>query len=283
MDLNPFRRPGAGRVVLTTGANSGIGLATVIEVARRGFHSVGTVRSEAKAAAVAAAAEEAGVEVETRLLDVADAARSEEVLADLRLFGLVNNAGYAVTGAIEDIGDDEARRIMETMVLAPMRLARLALPAMREAGDGRIVQVSSLMGRVSAPLGGWYAAAKHALETLSDSLRMEVAGDGIRVTLVEPGGFKTGIWEEFRADIDRFEREGSRHVGPLDRFLRIQQLIEPVMGQPEQVARVIADVLQSDRVRPRYLVGLDAQVTNLANRLTPTPVSDRFLRTVLGL
>ena len=122
------------RTVLTTGANSGIGLATALELARRGFRSVGSVRSEEKADVLAKAAAEAGVEVETVLLDVTDAERCRAVMAGLELYGLVNNAGYGVTGAVEDVDDDEARQLLETMVVAPMRLARLALPGMRERG-----------------------------------------------------------------------------------------------------------------------------------------------------
>ena len=121
------------RTAITTGANSGIGLATVIELARRGFRSVGTVRSEAKAAVVADAAHAAGVDVETVLLDVTDAdlcARASPSTSPARL---VNNAGYSITGSIEDVTDAEARAAFETMVLAPMRLARLALPHMRAA------------------------------------------------------------------------------------------------------------------------------------------------------
>jgi short-subunit dehydrogenase len=151
------------RPVLTTGANSGIGLATTIEVARRGFHSIGTVRSKAKAKVVHQAAAEAGVDVETVLLDVTDDEQCLRVVDGLDLFGLVNNAGYALTGAIEDVSDDEARQLFETMVFAPMRLARLALPAMRANGEGRIVNISSIAGLVSSPLAGWYTGAKHAI------------------------------------------------------------------------------------------------------------------------
>src|SRR5689334_9184435 len=108
------------RTVLTTGANSGIGLAAVLELARRGFHSVGTVRSAEKADIVAKAAAEAGVPVETMLLDVTDADACARVVDDVEPWALVNNAGYSVTGSIEDVGDDEARAAFETMVLAPM-------------------------------------------------------------------------------------------------------------------------------------------------------------------
>jgi NAD(P)-dependent dehydrogenase (short-subunit alcohol dehydrogenase family) len=269
--------------VLTTGANSGIGLATVLEVARRGFRSIGSVRSEAKADVVAKAAADAGVEVETVLLDVTDAAQCEKVMAGLRLYGLVNNAGYGLTGAIEDVDDDEAHHLMETMVFAPMRLARLALPGMRERGGGRIVNVSSIAGRTSAPFAGWYGAAKHGLEALSDSLRMEVAGGGVKVVLVEPGGFKTGIWDEFEGDITKREGAGSRFGSAYRRSLRGQQLIEPLMGDPGQCAKVIAGALTSRSPRARYLVGLDAQMLNLAETLTPTPIKDRIVRTFLGI
>ncbi|CAN5803800.1 oxidoreductase [soil metagenome] len=269
--------------VLTTGANSGIGLATVVEVARRGFHSIGSVRSEAKAEVVHAAAAEAGVDVETVQLDVNDANQCDQVLGDLVLHGLVNNAGYALTGAIEDVGDDEARALFETMVHAPMRMARLALPAMRAAGGGRIVNVSSIAGLTSAPFAGHYTGAKHALEALSDALRMEVAGDGVKVVLIEPGGFRTGIWEEFERDVSRREETGTRYGAAYRRSLQAQRLAEPIMGSPEGCARVIAGALSTSVPRNRYLVGLDAQALLLADRLTPTFVKDRFIRFGLGM
>jgi len=273
----------AERTVLTTGANSGIGLATTIEVAKRGFHSVGSVRSKAKAKVVRQAAKEAGVEVDTVLLDVTDDEQCRSVLGDLELYGLVNNAGYALTGAIEDITDDEARHLFETMVLAPMRLSRLALPGMRAHGRGRIVNVSSIAGLVSSPLAGWYTGTKHALEALTDSLRIEVARDGVQVVLIEPGGFKTGIWEDMARDIERHADAGSRNTAAYERSLQVQRLIEPIMGSPEHCGRLIADVIESRTPRDRYLVGLDAQALRLGDRLTPNILQDRFLRLVLGL
>jgi NAD(P)-dependent dehydrogenase (short-subunit alcohol dehydrogenase family) len=271
----------ADRAVLTTGANSGIGLATTIELARRGFRSIGSVRSKAKATAVRKAAAEAGVEVETVLLDVTDPQQCEEVMAGLELFGLVNNAGYGVAGAIEDVADDEARQILETMVLAPMRLARLALPQMREAGGGRIVNISSIAGRVSAPFAGWYTAAKHALEAASDALRIEVAGGGVKVILVEPGGFKTNIWEDTERDFSK--RQGSRFDGAYRRSLQMTGMAQAFMGQPEQCARVVAAAMTARIPRSRYLVGIDAQAMNLMDTLTPTMVKDRVMRLSLGI
>lgn len=270
-----------GRAVLTTGANSGIGLACAIELARRGFRSIGSVRSEEKADAVRSAAKEAGVEVETVLLDVTDAERAKEVVPALDLYGLVNNAGYGVTGAVEDVDDGEARAVLDTMVLAPMRLAKLALPGMRARKAGRIVNISSIMGRTTTPLTGWYQASKHALEAVSDALRMEVAGAGVKVVLVEPGGFRTNIWEDLQRDVDK---RGDSRFGPAyRRSLQMTRLAAPVMGDPAGCARVVAGAVASRSPRARYLVGVDAQAIALWDRLTPTSVKDRLSRIGLGL
>jgi NAD(P)-dependent dehydrogenase (short-subunit alcohol dehydrogenase family) len=271
------------RSALVTGANSGIGLETVLELARRGHRTIGSVRSDAKADVVHRAAAEASVEVETVVLDVTDVEGCERVMAELELDALVNNAGYALTGAIEDITDGEARQLFETMVFAPMRLARLALPVMRAHGGGRIVNISSIAGLVSSPLAGWYTGAKHALEALTDALRIEVARDGVAVVLVEPGGFKTGIWDDMARDIERHQQAGSRNTAAYERSMQLQRLAEPIMGSPAQCAKVIAGAIEVRLPRDRYLVGLDAQAMRLGDRLTPNLVQDRVLRLVLGL
>lgn len=271
----------AERTVLTTGASSGIGLATTLALARRGFHSVGSVRSGAKADLVHEAAAEAGLEVETVLLDVTDADRCRTVVDELRPWGLVNNAGYALTGAIEDVDDDEAQHLVDTMVMAPMRLCRLALPHMRDGDGGRIVNMSSIFGLTSGPLIGWYAGAKHALEALTDALRMEVASSGVRVSLVEPGGIKTNIWEDVAADLDR--RSGSRFDDSYRRSQSGTRLAQGIMGDPDQVAVVVVRAITTRIPRERYLVGWDAQALSLVHRLTPTVVRDTVTRLGLGL
>lgn len=268
--------------VLTTGANSGLGLATVIELARRGYRSVGSVRSDDKAKVVAEAADGAGVDVETVLLDVNDAPACQEVVESLDpLYGLVNNAGFGGLGAVEDVPDADARLWLETMLVAPARLARLSLPGMRGQRRGKIINVSSVYGLTTIPLSGWYQACKHGLEALSDALRIEVASAGVHVVLIEPGGFRTGIWEDVASDVER--RSESRFLTAYQRTLRATQLSMPFMGQPKKAARVIGRVMEARSPRARYLVGWDAQALVMANRMALTPVKDRISRLILGL
>jgi len=219
--------------------------------------------------------------VETVLLDVTDPDGCARVVDDVRPYALVNNAGTSVTGSIEDVSDDEARAAFETMVLAPMRLARQAVLHMRNAGEGRIVNISSIYGRTTTPLTGWYQGAKHALEACSDALRMEIARDGIRVILVEPGGFKTGIWAETESEISK--RQGSRYDDAYRRTLQTTRLWEPLMGDPVRCAKVVAGAVTSRWPRSRYLVGYDAQALALWSSLTPTEVKDRIVRLVMAL
>jgi NAD(P)-dependent dehydrogenase (short-subunit alcohol dehydrogenase family) len=273
----------AGRTVLTTGSNSGIGLATVLEVARRGFCSVGSARSPEKAAVVAEAAERAGLgdRVSTVILDVTDADRCAAVIDEVRPWGLVNNAGYGGLGAVEDVDDEEARLLLETMVVAPTRLARLAARHMRAGGSGRIVNMSSIFGLTTTPLAGWYAAAKHAIEALTDAMRIELAGAGIRAVLVEPGGIRTDIWQEVGTEQET--RPSSAYARAYQRSATGVRLSQTFMGGPRQVGRVVAHALTARHPSDRYLVGADAHALVWAQRFTPVAVRDRFTRLGLGL
>lgn len=269
------------RTVLTTGAGGGIGLATAIELARRGFISVGGVRSQAKARTVARAAKGAGVKVRTVLLDVTQADECQRVIAELKPYALVNNAGVPASGAIEDVGDDDAREAFETMVLGPMRLARLAIPYMREQGGGRIVNISSIYGLMTTPLTGWYQASKHALEAVSDALRVELAADDIAVVLIEPGAFRSNIWESAGNEVHR--RLDSEYFAAYRRLEEGIKLSQRLMGDPIEVARLIASVITAKSPKARYLIGYDARAIDIYSKLLPTEVRDRLARITLGL
>jgi NAD(P)-dependent dehydrogenase (short-subunit alcohol dehydrogenase family) len=240
------------------------------------------VRSAEKAETVAQAAAEAGVAVETVRLDVTDADACARAVETLRPWGVVNNAGYGMVRAVEEVSDDEARHLLETMVIGPARLARLALPHMRAAGGGRIVNVSSIYGRTTTPLSGWYQAAKHALEALSDALRVEVASAGVAVVLVEPGGFRTGIWGPQEADVARRPPDSPYEVA-YRRSLEGMRWTQMLMGDPATVAGVIVRALEARWPSPRYLVGYDAQLVALTDLVLPTALKDRLSRLMLGL
>jgi NAD(P)-dependent dehydrogenase (short-subunit alcohol dehydrogenase family) len=273
--------------VVVTGASSGIGLLTALELSAAGYDVIGTVRSAAKAAPLLEAAAQRGVAVRTVELEVDDAdscvaavARAESMTRD-GIWAWVNNAGYAQSGAVEDVSDDQVRAQLETNVVAPVRLARLVLPGMRERGEGRIVQVSSVVGRLTVPLLGWYCASKHALEAVTDALRVEVEPDGVRVVLVEPGMFGTDIWSAAREggfpspQLPRYASAYARAQGLGRRSDRLQD--------PVWVARTVRMVLDNPAPTARYLVGADAVSGVLAERLLPTAVADYLKGVTSGL
>jgi len=274
--------------VLVTGANSGIGLATVLELAGSGYDVIGTTRTADKAELVHAAAAERGVQVRTVLMDVddEDSCRTgiEQVvgLTDGGPWAVVNNAGYARSGAVEDVTDAEARAQLETNVVAPVRIARLVLPGMRERGEGRILNLSSVAGRVSVPLLGWYSASKHALEAVTDALRIEVEPDGVRVVLIEPGVFGTGIWSAAQ-DGGFPEPTTARYAAAYARAAAAAERGTGAMPDPVWVARTVRVALANPVPLARYVVGADAVGGILAEALVPTAVTDYVKGVTSGL
>lgn len=263
------------KTVLITGANSGLGLATALKFAALGYRTVGTVRSDAKADSVHEAAKEQGVAVETAVLDVVDAQRCEEVIAEFQPDILINNAGYMLYSAIEEVEDSAARDLLETMVIAPARLSRLCLPGMRERGWGRIIQISSLSARASFPLMGWYQASKQALEGVSDALRLEVAGSGVSVILIEPGVFRSSLSEDFSAPQGS---EDSRYAGAYEQSQKMFSIFERFMTETDAVAKVVVRAAEARSPRSRYPVGLDAQLSLLTGPFTPDALRDFAIR-----
>ncbi|MGW5849898.1 SDR family oxidoreductase [Streptomyces sp. NPDC055254] len=275
------------RSAVVTGASGGIGTVTALRLAERGFDVIGTVRSQAKADALVAAATERGWNLRTVLLDVADPVSCKRAMAEVEemtgggAWAVVNNAGVPQAGSLEDVSDEQARHLLEVNVLGAMRICRLALAAMRRRGAGRIVNVSSGLGRVPWPLGGWYSASKHALSALTHCLRVESAHAGVRVCLVEPGAFATAMLERAVADLaavgDSAGGAGYERTRAL--FTKVN---ERVPG-PEPVAEVIARALSARRPRARYTVGLDARLLIPLHTASPLWLTDRVKHAASGL
>lgn len=272
--------------VVVTGAGSGIGLATALELAHAGFDVIGTARTREKARALRERAERIGVGVRTVLLDVTDATSTVQAfteiaeLTDGGPWAVVNNAGTAQPGAVEDVEDEQARRQLETNLVAPARIARLVLPRMRQRRSGRIVNISSISGRVSLPLLGWYCASKQGLAAISDALRMEVAPFGIQVVLIEPGGYGTDIWERGIAMLPA--RRNSAYQDQYDTAQEVLRGSKALPG-PRPVARAVLRALEVRRPQPRYLVGGAARGQAWLDALAPTAASDWAKSVATGL
>jgi NAD(P)-dependent dehydrogenase (short-subunit alcohol dehydrogenase family) len=274
--------------VIVTGANSGIGLATTLLLARRGWETWGTVRSRAKGQGLAAAAEEAGVGGLVRPLTL-DVSNDKAVVAAWRelpdFYAVVNNAGYSELGAVEEVSAKEARAQVDVNLIAPAVVSSCALPGMRARGSGRIVMVSSIAGRAAImPLNGWYHASKFGLEALSDVLRMEVAGFGVKVVIVEPGFFKTGIGGSAQQRVEqRAGHEESPYRAAYARAGAGLDAIERLAPPPDAVAQVIVTAIESRRPLRRYLVGADALSVASTQPLIPRALTDAATRLLTGL
>lgn len=274
--------------ILVTGANSGFGLAASLRLAERGWTVWGTVRSDAKAEPLRAAARKAGLgdRVRPLVLDVSDHRAVVDAWPALPdFYGVVNNAGYSELGAVEEVTAEQAKAQLDVNLVAPAVVSSCALPAMRRRGSGRIVMVSSVAGRAAVmPLCAWYHASKFGLEALSDVLRVEVASFGVHVSIVEPGFFKTSLGDKARERAsDRRERKDSPYAEAYQRVARTLDWVEDIAPPPDEVARTIVSAIESPWPLRRYVVGLDAWSTIVTQPFTPREFTDFGMRFFAGL
>lgn len=267
------------KVALVTGASSGIGDATARRLAELGY----TVYAVARRADRMAALKQQGIRTEPADVsdDAALVALVDKIISETgRIDVLVNNAGYGSYGALEDVPIAEARRQFDVNVFALARLIQLVLPHMRAQRDGYIVNISSIGGKIWEPLGSWYHATKFAVEGLSDSLRAEVAGFGVKVIVIEPGAIRTE-WAAISADnleaasAGTPYREQARFVSGTLRATDKSRLT----SGPAVVANAIARAVQNPRPRTRYAVGGGARSILFTQRLLTDRGFDRFIRT----
>lgn len=265
-------------LALVTGASTGIGRACATHLTGLGYEVLAGVRKESDAPP---GTEPVRLDVTSEDDVVAAAGRVGGDLA-----ALVNNAGVAITGPVEAVPVQEWRRQMEVNLLGQVAVTRALLPALLRA-RGRVVNLSSIGGRVAGPLFGPYAASKFALEAMTDSLRREVAQFGVRVVSVEPGGIATPIWDKGLQDADRLIDEM-----PEEARRRYHRLIASVRHEaqrmsrdglpPEAVAEVVGWALTARRPRTRYVVGRDARIQAALARLLPDRAFDALIARRLG-
>lgn len=273
--------------VLVSGCSSGIGRCAALGLQRRGWRVFAGARREADVAALAAEG------LESLRLDLDDPPSLREAVETVlertggELDGLFNNAGFGQLGAVEDLDRDALRAQFETNVFGTVELTNRVLPAMRRRGRGRIVQNSSVLGLVSMPMRGAYNASKHALEALSDTLRLELAGSGIHVALIEPGPitsrFRANARARFRSTIDRGASPHRETYQRLEERLGRSDTSDRWVLPPEAVLRHLVHALESDRPRARYRVTVPAHAMAVARRLLPTRALDALLRAASGV
>ncbi|MFB7899930.1 SDR family oxidoreductase [Streptomyces xiamenensis] len=273
-------------MILITGASTGMGAATARELARRGFHVLASVRRQSDADTLRNAG------LEPVLLDITDpeqiASVSQRIADDPAgrpLRAVINNAGIAINAPVEVLSMEEWQRQFDVNFFGHVAVTKAVLPALHASG-GRVVNISSIGGRIAMPTYGAYAAAKFAMEAMSDSLRRELAPHGVQVVVVEPGGVKT---EMTGHGIER-AKDTIATLSPTQRS-RYGELLQAIINQAtsftdsglsaEAAALVIAKAATARRPRTRYTIGRDAAVLTRLSRILSDKMLDRILATNL--
>jgi NAD(P)-dependent dehydrogenase (short-subunit alcohol dehydrogenase family) len=270
--------------VLVTGCSSGFGAMTALALARRGDRVFATVRKPDAARALEGAA--AGLSLSAHILDVTDQASIDRSVAEIAAAGgvdvLINNAGFAVRGPVADLRDEDLLWQFDTNVFGVVRMVRAVVPLMLERGNGTIINISSAAGLIGVPFEGAYVASKHAVEGLTEVMRLELAGSGIAVMLVEPGAFSTGFGENIamsagfaadhpqRANYERFFswRDSAFDTGnPPD---------------PQEVVNAILDAVDNPDGPFRRLVGRDAEMVGTLTRQNTFEDYERIIQSAFG-
>jgi NAD(P)-dependent dehydrogenase (short-subunit alcohol dehydrogenase family) len=259
------------RTAFITGASSGIGRAAAVALTRAGWHVIGTSRK--------AAPGEVRDGIRMIACDVTDDASVTQAIAMVqaetgRIDLLVNNAGYALSGAAEESSVGQVQALFDTNFMGLVRVTNAVLPLMRAQGAGRILNVGSVMGLIPGPFGAYYAASKHAVEGYSESLDHEVRPFGIRVAVIEPWATRTAI----EANSPRGDRPVAAYA---QAFVRYQSAFDAAMAAgdtAEDVAATILAAVQDPSPRLRYPSGKQARQTSFARRFLPRALFDRTLR-----
>ena len=259
--------------MLITGASAGIGKITCLYLAEKGYNVIGTSRASSRLGDLYSEADQRGVTVHGLVLDINSDAEVQRVMPEVfnqfgEIHALVNNAGYGLWGPLEIVSIDEMKTLFETNVFAVLRMTQVVLPAMIERRAGKIVNISSVLGRLATPFNGAYASSKYALEGLSESMNHEVSPFGVHVALVEPGLFET----EFQRNQVRAQRADDPNLAYapyVQRYNDRHQTFDKLASDSVKVAKVIHKIIRSRRPALRHPVGLESHVGIMGTRLLP--------------
>ncbi len=279
------RRLPLANTIVVTGASSGIGKACALQLDKLGFRVFAGVRREMDSDALR---HEASAALTPILLDITDTASITSAvdivttaIGEIGLAGIINNAGIAVAGPLEFLPVSEIRKQLEVNVIGQIAVTQAFLPLLRQ-GQGRVINIGSLGGRIAMPFIGPYSAAKFAMEALTDALRMELRPWHIHVSIVEPGFIATPIWEKSKevagTIFDNLPRQADHMYGPIIPGVRETYSHAGRTGTPaEEVARVIIQALTAARPKTRYIVGRGARLgTSILERL-PDKLRDALI------
>ena len=268
--------------VLVTGSSSGFGAGICLSLAERGYTVYASMRNLAKQTDLLAAAQQRNLPLRILPLDVTDkesirSAMDTIVTETGGLYGIVNNAGFFLRGFFEDMLDEEIRHIFDVNVFGVMDVTRAALPYMRAGGCGRVIVISSVAGKITAPAGSIYGASRFAQEGFAESLRQELEPLGIYVSLIEPGITNTETWTIDKTASARANDPASPY---LPWFRSSEQLFYRTMNSSpirvQHVAEVVHRALSAPRPRLRYMVGWRAKLVVALRRYIPGEIFDRF-------
>ena len=278
-----------GRIAVVTGASGGIGMLSALELARSGFHVIATMRNLSKRTTLDRFAAEQGFtqRIEVRQLDVTDfpslKPAMEAIVHDFgRIDILLNNAGFALGGFADDVALAELREQLETNFFGHVEITKAAMPTLRKQQSGHVIMVSSISGVCAQAGVSSYSASKWALEGWSEALRLECQPLGIKVVLIEPGAFKTDVWDTNVHIAKAAYSESSPNTARVRKFAEYAKT-KIVKHDPVQVAQLIARVAKDANPRLRYVVGTDAHIQKWLKKVLPWKWYERLLVHELGL
>ena len=251
------------KVAVVTGTSSGIGFETALALAKEGYYTYATMRNTAKSDKIKELAQKDNLKINVLELDVDDESSVKTAIKKIldekqRIDVLVNNAGWGLWGCVEDVSVDEFKAQFDTNFFSIIRLIQEVGPTMRKQGSGKIINISSVAGRIGFPASPAYISSKFALEGLSESLRLEMEPFGVDVIIIEPGVIKTNFFNPAR--LSKNSKTDTAYSDITNKVVSGVKMMAEMGTHPKEVADTIVKAIKDDKSLPRYIVGNDASM-----------------------